>query len=66
MQDAVGDRVTVMLQSGGAVRVALPFAPVGPLPKLALEALQQVLPSGLYHSLATKHLLTAGMQPASC
>ncbi len=60
LQDAVEDRVTVMLQSGEAVRVALPFAPAGPLPKLALDALHQVLPTGLFHSLATKHLLSPG------
>lgn len=59
-QDAVEDRVTVVLQSGEAVRVALPFAPAGPLPKLALDALHQVLPTGLFHSLATKHLLSPG------
>ena len=59
-QDAVKDRVTVVLQSGEAVRVALPFAPAGPLPKLALDALHQVLPTGLFHSLATKHLLSPG------
>ena len=59
-QDAVGDRVTVVLQNDEAVRVALPFTPVGPLPKLALDALQHVLPSGLFHSLATKHLLLPG------
>ncbi len=52
-----------MLQSGEAVRVALPFAPVGPLPKLALDALHQVLPTGLFHSLATKHLLSPGDEP---
>jgi len=60
LQDAVEDRVTVVLQSGEAVRVALPFAPAGPLPKLALDALHQVLPTGLFHSLATKHLLSPG------
>ena len=60
VQDAVGNRVTVVLQNGEAVRVALPFAPVGPLPRLALDALQQVLPTGLYHSLATKQLLSPG------
>lgn len=61
LQDAVGERVTVVLQSGQAIRVALPFAPAGPLPKLALDALQRILPSGLYHSLASKHLLTPGV-----
>ena len=60
LQDAVEDRVTVVLQSGEAVRVALPFAPAGPLPKLALDALQQVLPTGLFHSFAIKHLLSPG------
>ncbi len=50
----------MVLQSGEAVRVALPFAPAGPLPKLALDALHQVLPTGLFHLLATKHLLSPG------
>ncbi|KAL0039031.1 hypothetical protein WJX77_005730 [Trebouxia sp. C0004] len=60
LQGAVEDRVTVVLQSGEAVRVALPFAPAGPLPKLALDALHHVLPTGLFHLLATKHLLSPG------
>jgi len=52
--------VTVVLQSGEAVRVALPFAPAGPLPKLALDALRSVLPAPLFHSLSVKHLLLPG------
>jgi len=60
LQDAVGDKVTVVLQNGEAVRVALPFALAGPLPKLALDALHHVLPAGLCHSIATKHLLSPG------
>ena len=52
--------MTVVLQTGEAVRVALPFAPAGPLPKLALDALRSVLPAGLFHSLSVKHLLLPG------
>lgn len=52
--------MTVVLQTGEAVRVALPFAPAGPLPKLALDALRTVLPAPLYHSLSVKHLLLPG------
>lgn len=61
MQDAVADRLTVVLHSGEAVRVALPFAPAEPLPRLALEALAQVLPAGLYHSIASKQLMSPGL-----
>ena len=39
LQNAVVDKVTVVLQSGEAVRVALPFTPTGPLPKLAFFGL---------------------------
>ncbi|KAL3147502.1 hypothetical protein ABBQ38_014558 [Trebouxia sp. C0009 RCD-2024] len=60
LKDAVGNRVTVVLQSGEALRVALPFAPAGPLPKLALDALRSVLPAPLFHSLSVKHLLLPG------
>lgn len=60
VQDAVGNRVTVVLQNGEAVRVALPFAPARPLPKLALDALRSVLPAPLFHSLCVKHLLLPG------
>ena len=60
LQDAVGNRVTVVLQTCEAVRVALPFAPAGPLPKLALDALRSVLPARVFHSLSVKHLLLPG------
>lgn len=52
--------MTVVLHNGEAVRVALPFAPAGPLPKLALDALTHVLPARLFHSLSVKHLLLPG------
>lgn len=52
--------MTVVLQTGEPVRVALPFAPAGPLPKLALDALRSVLPGRLFHSLSVKHLLLPG------
>lgn len=39
-QNAVGNRVTLRLAGGGSLRVALPFAPTGPLARAGLEALR--------------------------
>ncbi|KAI3425098.1 hypothetical protein D9Q98_008476 [Chlorella vulgaris] len=60
MQNAVGNRVTLLLAGGGSVRVALPFAPKGPLAKSAMEALHEVLPADLWYALYSAWLSTEG------
>ncbi len=60
VQDAVGDRVTVNFADGRAVRVALPFTPVRPLPGLALEALKEALDPPVWHALFCRFITSPG------
>lgn len=59
-QNAVGNRVTLQLVGGGSMRVALPFAPTGPLATAALEALHVVLPADTYWALYARWLTECG------
>lgn len=59
-QNAVGNRVTLQLAGGGALRVALPFAPSGPLARACLEALHAVLPAETSWALYARWLCTEG------
>lgn len=60
LQNAVGDRVTLQLAGGGVTRVALRFAPTGPLAVAAMEALHMVLPAETYWGLYARWLATDG------
>ena len=60
LQSAVGNRVTLQLAGGGALRVALPLAPTGPLAAAAMEALHTVLPADTYWGLYTRWLAEGG------
>ena len=44
LQDAVGNRVTLLKRDGSMQRVALPFGEVAPLPLATFRALRAVLP----------------------
>lgn len=65
-QDAVGDRVTVRFADGRAVRVALPFTPIRPLPGLALEALKEALDPPVWHALFCRFITCPGKPSQSC
>lgn len=56
----MGSRVTVALRGGGALRVALPFAPVRPLPALALDVLAEALPPPAWHAFHSRYLVSQG------
>ncbi|KAK9828929.1 hypothetical protein WJX72_002853 [[Myrmecia] bisecta] len=60
VKDVVGNRVTLALRGGSAVRVALPLAPTGPLPKQAMDALAEVLAADTWHALFSRLLVTPG------
>lgn len=60
LQNAVGDRVTLQLAGGGALRVALRCAPTSPLAVSALEALHAVLPGDTYWAVYARWLATEG------
>lgn len=59
-QGAVGDRVTVRFADGRAMRIALPFTPVRPLPGLALDALKEALDPPVWHALFCRFITTPG------
>lgn len=56
----MGSRVTLQLVGGGSTRVALPFAPTGPLATAAIEALHAVLPADTYWALYARWLTEGG------
>ncbi len=56
----MGCRATVALRGGGALRVALPFAPARPLPGLALAALAEALPPAAWQELHARYLACPG------
>ncbi|KAK9819157.1 hypothetical protein WJX81_007920 [Elliptochloris bilobata] len=60
LQDAVGCRVTVSLRGGGALRCALPFAPMRPLPAAALDALAEALPPPAWQAFHSRYLVSPG------
>ena len=60
VQNAVGNRVTLVLEGGACLRVALPFAPTGPLAMAALQALHEVLPVDTWWALYACWLSTSG------
>ena len=62
VQNAVGNRVTLVLEGGTCLRVALPFAPTGPLAVAALQALHEVLPVDTWWALYARWLSTSGKQ----
>lgn len=64
LQNAVGNRVTLALAGGGALRVALPFAPSGPLASACLQALHAVLPAEASWALYARWLCTEGATSA--
>jgi anaphase-promoting complex subunit 1 len=64
LQNAVGNRVTLQLAGGGNTRVALPFAPTGPLATSAMEALHAVLPADTYWALYARWLTEGGASSA--
>ena len=59
-QGAVGDRVTVRFADGRAMRIALPFTPVRPLPGLALDALKEALDPPVWHALFCRFITSPG------
>ena len=59
-QYAVGNRVTLLLADGGSQRVALPFAPTGPLATAAMQALQALLPADTWWALYSRWLSAQG------
>lgn len=59
MQDAVGNRVTLVGRDGAALRVSLPFAPSSQLAIAALDALRCVLPE-VWWKLYAQWLATPG------
>lgn len=56
----MGNRVTLQLAGGSSTRVALPFAPTGPLATAAMEALHAVLPADTYWALYARWLAEPG------
>ncbi len=52
--------MTVALRGGGALRVALPFAPVRPLPALGLDALAETLPAPAWQAFHRRYLVAPG------
>ena len=58
----MGNRATAVLTDGRRLRIALPFSPAGPLPKLALQALSAVLPAATVTQLSSRLLSTPGMR----
>ncbi|PSC69420.1 anaphase-promoting complex subunit 1 isoform X2 isoform B [Micractinium conductrix] len=60
LQHAVGNRVTLRLAGGGEARVALRFAPTGPLARAGLDALHAALPEDAWWALYARWLATEG------
>lgn len=65
LQDAVGDRVSLRMADGRALRIALPARPAEPLPALALDALAAVLEPATWHALRCRHITSPGSPPSN-
>ncbi len=63
LQDAVGSRVTLVLEHGHTVRVDVQSAPAGRLPRAACQALAEVLPPATWHAMTSKYILRRGRLP---
>ena len=63
LQDAVGSRVTLVLEHGHTVRVDVKSAPAGRLPRAACQALAEVLPPATWHTMNSKYILRRGRLP---
>lgn len=62
----MGNRVTLLLAGGASVRLALPFAPTGPLARQALQALHAALPGDAWWALYAAWLSSGGALRALC
>jgi hypothetical protein len=60
-QEAVGNRVTVMLPAGGSVRMALLLAPSSQLASSCLEALLAALPGDIWWHIFASWLAKKGV-----
>ena len=60
LQDAVGSRVTLVLEHGHTVRVDVRSAPAGRLALAACQALAEVLPPATWHAMNSKYILRRG------